>query len=50
MQEGMTDLQFKAYLKQLIRALERAESMGTVEEIRKELAKIKQDLQDALEG
>ena len=47
---GMTDLQFKTYLKQLIRALERAESKDTVEEIREELAKIKQDLQDALEG
>lgn len=47
---GMTDLQFKTYLKQLIRALERAESMGTVDEVRAELAKVKQDLQDALEG
>lgn len=46
----MTDLQFKAYLKQLIRALERAESMDTVEDIRKELAKIKLDLQEAIES
>ena len=47
---GMTDLQFKTYLKQLIRALEWAESKDTVEGIRAELAKIKQDMQEALES
>ena len=43
--EGMTDLQFKAYIRLLIRALERAEAQDTVEGIRSELAKLKADLQ-----
>lgn len=47
---GMTDLQFKAYLKQLIRALERADSQETVESMRQEIAKIKNDLQDIMES
>ena len=47
---GMTDLQFKSYLRQLIRALEAAESKGTREEVLAEIAKLKQDLQEDLEG
>lgn len=47
---GMTDLQFKSYLKQLIRALETAEKQETKEKILSELTKLKLDLQEALEG
>ena len=47
---GMTDLQFKSYLKQLIRALEAAESKDTREEVLAELARLKQDLQEDLKG
>ena len=48
--EGMTDLQFKAYIRLLIRALDRAEPQDTVEGIRSELAKLKADLQSTLQG
>ena len=48
--EGMTDLQFKAYIRLLIRALEREEAQDTVEGIRSELAKLKADLQSTLQG
>ena len=47
---GMTDLQFKSYLRQLIRALETAESKDTKEAILAEIAKLKQDLEDDLKG
>ncbi len=47
---GMTDLQFKSYLKQLIRALEAAESKDTREEVLAEIARLKQDLQEDLKG
>jgi len=47
---GMTDLQFKSYLKQLIRALEAAESQETIEKMRSELEKLKKDLQESMEG
>ena len=47
---GMTDLQFKSYLKQLIRALEAAESKDTREGVLAEIARLKQDLQEDLKG
>ena len=47
---GMTDLQFKCFLKQMIRALEQAGSEETLDAARKELAKIKQDLQEVIES
>lgn len=47
---GMTDLQFKSYLKQLIRALETAESKETKEAILAEIGKLKQDLVEDLKG
>ena len=47
---GMTDLQFKSYLKQLIRALETAESKDTKEAVLAEIARLKQDLEDDLKG
>ena len=47
---GMTDLQFKSYLKQLIRALETAESKETLDAVLAEIAKLKQDLEDDLKG
>ena len=50
MEEGMTDLQFKAYLRLLIRALERIESQDTAEQMREELQKFRQDLESALRG
>lgn len=47
---GMTDLQFKSFLKQMIRALEQIEAQETVEDARNELAKLKQDLQETIES
>lgn len=47
---GMTDLQFKSYLKQLIRALEEAERKDTKEQILAEIERLKRDLQDDLQG
>ena len=47
---GMTDLQFKSYLKQLIRALEAAESKDTKDAILAEIARLKQDLEEDLKG
>lgn len=47
---GMTDLQFKNHLKEMIRALEWAGSKDTVEAIRAELDKLKQDLQETIES
>ena len=47
---GMTDLQFKSYLKRLIRALEEAESKETKEQILEEIKKLRQDLQEYLQG
>lgn len=47
---GMTDLQFKAYLRLLIRALERIESQDTAEQMREELKKFRQDLESTLRG
>ncbi len=48
--EGMTDLQFKSHLRQLIAALERAEEAETPEKVLAEIAKLKQLLKDDLEG
>ena len=39
---GMTDLQFKSHLRQLISALERAEEAETPEKVLAEIAKLKQ--------
>ncbi len=47
---GMTDLQFKSYLKQLIRALEAAESKDTKEDILAEIARLRRDLEDDLKS
>ena len=47
---GVTDLQFKSYLKQLIRALEAAESKDTKEAVLAEIAKLRQDLEEDLKG
>jgi hypothetical protein len=47
---GMTDLQFKSYLKQLIRALEAAESKDSKEDVLAEIAKLRQDLEEDLKG
>lgn len=47
---GMTDLQFKSYLKQLIRSLEAAESQDTLENVLAEIARLKKDLQEDLQG
>lgn len=47
---GMTDLQFKGFIKLLIRQLEEAEGEESKEKILEEIDKIKKDLQDMLEG
>ena len=47
---GMTDLQFKSYLKQLIRALEVAESKETLEAVLSEIARLKRDLEEDVKG
>ena len=47
---GMTDLRFKSYLKQLIHALEAAESKDTKDAVLADIAKLKQDLQEDLKG
>ena len=47
---GMTDLQFKSYLKPLIRALEAAESKDSKEDVLAEIAKLRQDLEEDLKG
>lgn len=47
---GMTDLQFKTHLKQMIRALEWAESKDTLEDVLKEIEKLKRDLQETIES
>ena len=47
---GMTDLQFKSYLKKLIRAIEQAEKQETREGILAELEALKKELQDDLQG
>jgi len=47
---GMTDLQFKSYLKLLIRAFERAKNEDTLEKVLAEINKLQQDLQEDLQG
>lgn len=47
---GMTDLQFKSFLKRLIRTLEEAESKGTKEQVLAEIEKLKKDLMDDMLG
>ena len=47
---GMTDLQFKGYIKQLIRSIEHAESQKEEQALRKELEQLRKDLQELLEG
>ena len=47
---GMTDLQFKGYVKSLIRSIEHAEEQKDEASVRRELEKMKADLQEILEG
>ena len=47
---GMTDLQFKSFLKRLIRSLETAETMETKEQILEEIQKLKHDLEEDMLG
>ncbi len=47
---GMTDLQFKSYLRQLIRSLEAAESQSTLEGALEVIARLKKDLEEDLQG
>ena len=47
---GMTDLQFKSYLKKLIRAIEQAEKQDTKEAILAEIDALKKELLDDLQG
>ena len=47
---GMTDLQFKSHLRQLIAALERAEKAETPEKVLEEIASLKKLLQEDLES
>ena len=47
---GMTDLQFKSWLKQIIRGLESAKEKGTKEETDKELDELLNDLKEDLQG
>ena len=46
---GMTDLQFKAHIRLLIRSIEYAEAQKDAPSIRRELSKLKKDLQTILE-
>ena len=47
---GMTDLQFKSYLKQLVRALERAERQETKEAVLAEIERLKKDLEEDIKS
>ena len=47
---GMTDLQFKSWLKQIIRGLEGAKEKATKEETDKELEELLKDLKEDLQG
>ena len=47
---GMTDLQFKSWLKQIIRSLESAKESVTKEETDKKLNELLQDLKEDLQG
>lgn len=48
--DGMTDLQFKSFLRMLLHSLERVEKAETLEKMREELAQLKQLLQEDLES
>lgn len=47
---GMTDLQFKSWLKQIIRGLEDAKDKPTKEDTDKKLNELLQDLKEDLQG
>lgn len=47
---GMTDMQFKSFLKQLIRNLEEAKGEDDEEAIRKHLEEVIQDLREDLQS
>lgn len=47
---GMTDLQFKSYLRLLIHSLEIAENKENKEDILAEITRLKQELQEDLQG
>ncbi len=47
---GMTDLQFKSWLKQIIRGLEGAKEESTKEDTDKKLEELLQDLKEDLQG
>ncbi|GHU44970.1 hypothetical protein FACS1894111_12960 [Clostridia bacterium] len=47
---GMTDLQFKSWLKRIIRELELAEEKDSKEEIIKEIDRLKRDLKEDLQA
>lgn len=47
---GMTDLQFKSWLKQIIRGLESAKEESNKEETDKKLDELLQDLKEDLQG
>lgn len=47
---GMTDLQFKSWLKQIIRGLEGAKKESTKEETDKKLEELLKDLKEDLQG
>ena len=47
---GMTDLQFKSWLKQIIRGLEGAKEESTKEETDKKIEELLKDLKEDLQG
>ncbi|MCI5584956.1 MAG: hypothetical protein MR383_05300 [Lachnospiraceae bacterium] len=47
---GMTDLQFKSWLKQIIRGLEGAKDKSTKEETDKKIDELLKDLKEDLQG
>ena len=47
---GMTDLQFKSYLRQLLRTLETPVSKESREEVIAEISRLMKDLEDDLKG
>ena len=47
---GMTDLQFKSYLKGILRWLDEAKNQETKEQVLKTLEKLEKDLREDLQG
>lgn len=47
---GMTDLQFKSFLKGILRWLEEAKSQDSKEDILRTLEKLEKDLREDLQG